>query len=198
MSTNTNVTTYMSYLKANQPHLQMAIESLVQKYMVQPAANGYIDLIVLRKNAPLLLDELEQLPVAVEAASWWCLADNLLSPNCPHGMGGPFNQFGCGWFSECVQYKDFDVSGFGISLYADLSTKPHELARVCNRTLKSYLETTLPTEPFYSPCLQPGLWLHLPDEWNRLSYIDPMSARPWHNPPPPRSSSLPALPNVPS
>ncbi len=173
MSTGATITTYMSHLKANQPQMQMAIESLMQKYMTQPVGDGYIDVIVLRQDAPRLLDELEQLPVAVVGASWWCLADNLLAAGCPHGYGGPLNRFGRGWFSECVQYKNFDVSEFGISLQADLSTRPHELAKMCNRALKSYLETTFLTEPFYSPCLQPGLWLHVPDEWRRLNYMLP-------------------------
>ena len=119
----------------------------------------------------------ESVPVAVESAAWWCWVGHTDaaagdSTGCPHGQGGPANRFGPGWFSECGHYPDWSAAATGVDLM-DPAAEPRHLARRCNRALREYLERILPHEPFYTPCLRPLLWLHVPDEWERVRYLRP-------------------------
>lgn len=164
-------TPYMQALQSAGESLQAAIERLMEKYQAQPVGNGYIDLIINGSDAPKLITELATLPVAVVHLTWWCLCtpDSKLQLGCPHGMGGPTNRSGPGWFSECVHYPDFIVDEHGV-LLDDLTPSPAALTQQCAQLVINYLQHTLPNEPFYSPCLYPGLWLHVPEHWQRKYY----------------------------
>ena len=113
-----------------------------------------------------------RLPVAVESLSWWCWCtpESQANLGCPHGMGGPTNLFGEGWFSECVQYPIISVSDRVIDLNAH-SSEPNQLANECSQLLCHYIENELPLESFYSECLHPGLWLYVPETWRRKTYL---------------------------
>lgn len=162
---------YWQQLISNQTYYQTEIEKLLKKYQAQPTGNGYIDLIVGRNIAIQLIEELAQLPIVVSDLSWWCLCteESKTKLGCPHGMGGPLNRFGDGWFSECVHYPFFELAPQGIEL-ENRSIEADVLAKESSKILADYLENRLLHESFYSECLHPGLWLYVPNEWRRQTY----------------------------
>src|SRR4026207_185373 len=110
MQNNSSLSTYIQNLQNNPDRFQSAIETLLEKYQVQPVGNGYIDLILKKENSLNLIRELTNLPVAVCSLSWWChfTLETESQLGCPHGYGGPQDKYGEGMFSECNQYPDFD------------------------------------------------------------------------------------------
>lgn len=162
-------TPYMESLLKDSDRFQIGVERLLEKYNVQPVGSGYIDLIVDCSNALKLIEELASLPVAVQELSWWCLCtpESKLRLGCPHGLGGPENRFGPGWFSECVQYPDFVVAEHEVEYP---STEVHKSVNDIGQLMSNYVQTVLPNESFYSQCLHPGLWLLVPDDWKRKHY----------------------------
>jgi hypothetical protein len=163
---------YMNQLLADPAQYQAAIEALLEEYKVQPVGNGYIDLIIARSRVGELARELARLPVVVNTLSWWChcTVESTKRLGCPHGYGGPENRFGEGWFSECIHYPWFDVTEHGIELH-EISVEPDVLAEACSRIVCDYIDHRLVSERFYSECLHPGLWLHVPDYWVRQRYF---------------------------
>lgn len=162
---------YLQNLQDNFEHFQYSIEGLLEKYQVQPVGNGFVDLIIEKEKSLNLIDEFSSLSVAVSSISWWChYTDETKSKyGCPHGMGGPLNRYGEGMFSECVQYPIFDVSEVLIQIHKNSMT-PKTFSKKCNEAVANYIIKILPTESFYSPCLYPGLWLQVPDNWRRKYY----------------------------
>lgn len=118
MHNNSAQTPYMQQLLANDQVYQDEIEHLLEVYRVQPVGNGYIDLILPCDRAILLIEELAKLPVAVTNLTWWCCCtpESKVQFGCHHGMGGPMNEFGEGWFSECVGFPFFEVEKYGLNL----------------------------------------------------------------------------------
>jgi hypothetical protein len=164
-------TPYMQNLHDNHEQFQVVIDDLLQKYKVQPAGDGYIDLILDCKSSLQLIDELAKQAIAIETLTWWCncTPESELKFGCPHGMGGPTNKFGDGWFSECDHYPDFVVAEQQSSL-DEASMEPDIFADECAKLVINYIEKKLPDERFYSPCLHPGLWIYIPDYWQRKYY----------------------------
>jgi hypothetical protein len=150
---------------------QRELDDLLAAYQAQPVGDGYIDSILPLDAAVRMVAELEQMSVAIERVTWWChcTPESRLALGCHHGLGGPRNQFGEGWFSECVFYPDLYLPERGVDLDA-ADVDPAELAVSCGRLTRHYLEHVLPSEGFYRPCLQPGLWLYVPDDWRRRHY----------------------------
>ncbi len=119
-----------------------------------------------------LIEQLAALDVAVNSVAWWChcIPESAARLGCPHGMGGPIDPAGHGWFSECVGYPDVEVTDYGVSLDDEVTT-PHALARTCAQIVSTYLIQQFRVEPFYSPCLCPALWLYVPQNWQRKRYL---------------------------
>jgi hypothetical protein len=165
-------TLYMQQLLSARDQYQDAIERLLEEYSVTPVGNGYMDLVVARGKASELIQKLARLPVAVEGMSWWChvTPESRARLGCPHGYGGPANPFGPGHFSETNLIDLFKVAERGVDLDAT-SFEPRLLASECGRIACNYIERELPAEKLYSPCLQPGLWLLVPDGWRRRRYF---------------------------
>lgn len=115
---------------------------LIKKYKVQPVGNGYLDCIVV-ENAVDFVNELSNIGVNVTNISLWCHCTEKHKHiyNCPHGMGGPRSKYYEGWFSEMCHVPLIDVKGNDMAI--------------------NYITDRIKSEPFYSPCLVPGLWLHL-------------------------------------
>jgi len=159
---------YFEYLLGEGDRLQHTIEALLARYRVQPVGTGYIDLILPCTPAVALIQDLAALPVAIERITWWCHWTNESKQllGCPHGYGGPKGRYTDGWFTECYHYPDF----LPILLDAMWTAPPEQIAHACSRQAQMYLTTHLTTEPFYTACLHAGLWLAVPDQWNRLSY----------------------------
>ena len=166
------MTPYSQHLLDTSEQLQPAIEDLLARFQVLPVGSGYIDLIVPFPDVFELIEQLAVLPVAVNFVTWWChcTPESSARLGCPHGMGGPSDLAGYGWFSECVGYPDLDVTDYGVSL-SDETTTAQSLARTCARIVSSYLTHTFPHEPFYSSCLYPALWLYVPEQWQRKQYL---------------------------
>jgi hypothetical protein len=97
---------YLDFLEENRYSNQIAIENVLAKFMVQPVGDGYIDLIISTTKAVTFIQSVTDIPIAIEGMSWWCnmTEENTNKYKCPHGMGGPTNKFGEGFFSECDHY----------------------------------------------------------------------------------------------
>lgn len=166
------MTPYFQHLLSASEQIQPAIEDLLAQFHVLPVGTGYIDLIVPVNDALELVEQLAALSVAVNFVTWWChcTPESTARLGCPHGMGGPIDPAGYGWFSECVGYPDLDVTDYGV-LLDDAITTPQALAQACAQIVSSYLTQNFPFEPFYSPCLCPALWLYTPEQWQRKRYL---------------------------
>ncbi|MBI5295475.1 MAG: hypothetical protein HY869_08360 [Chloroflexi bacterium] len=162
---------YLKNLQSDPEKFQIAIEGLLEKYKVQPVGNGYIDLIVDKDISLALVHELTKLTVAIERLTWWChvTSETKNELGCPHGMGGPQNKFGKGWFSECVGHPDFVVLD-AINHLNKSSMLPEIFSTKSNEVVANYIKNIFPSEGFYSPCLYVGLWLCVPDDWTRKFY----------------------------
>jgi len=160
------LTPYLRRLNDQREHIQACLESLLETYRVQPVGNGFIDLILPRDTAVRLISDLERMSVAIERVTWWCHStpESRLVLGCHHGLGGPRNRNGEGWFSECVYYPDFYLPEHGVDLDA-ANVDPAELSERCGHLTRHYLQHVLSSEWFYRPCLHPGLWLYVPDDW---------------------------------
>jgi hypothetical protein len=169
----------MQQLLTNQDRFQDSIEQLLSRYRVLPVGDGYIDLILPRGQSIMLIRELAQLSVAVESLSLWCLCTPASEAKlgCPHGMGGPINRFGDGWFSECVHYPSFEVELHGVER-DNASLEPQSLAIQCSKIICDFIENQLPKEEYFSECLHPGLWLLVPNDWQRRAYY--LHGDAWH------------------
>jgi len=168
MRTNPSLSPYFENLHSSPEHIQLALESLFEKYQVQPVGDGYIDLIVDRARALELIAELTDLRVAVERLTWWCnvTPENQSKYGCPHGLGGPLNRSGAGCFSECHDYPDFAIREQPDPV-DEHSRSAQAFAAKCNQLAYDYLKDVFQSAGFYSPCLYVGLWLHVPYEWPR-------------------------------
>ena len=166
------MTPYLQRLLTTPEPIQDAIERILAQFQAVPVGSGYVDLILPCRDAVACIERLAELPVAVHFLTWWChcTPESTSRLGCPHGMGGPINPWGDGWFSECIGYPDVDVTDFGLILdQADLS--PQNLARSCANIVSTYLTKQFPEASFFSPCLAPGLWLYVPDHWRRKRYL---------------------------
>jgi hypothetical protein len=162
---------YLQTLQNDPERFQFAIETLLEKHQAQPVGNGYIDLILKKENSLNLISELTNLSVAVYSLTWWChfTLETASLLGCPHGYGGPQDKYGEGMFSECVHYPAFDVFELPEPIHENSMT-PELFVEKCNALAINYIQNILPTERFYSPCLYPGLWLRVPDDWKRKYY----------------------------
>lgn len=158
-------TPYLQHLVETRGQSQPVLDEVLRNY--QAMASNYGEVIVAQGEALALIEALARLPVAVMGMDWWChvTEESKATQGCPHGYGGPINRLGEGWFSECVHYPPFEVEEHGIAL-DDPDLEPHELAERCREVALHYLTHTLPTEPFFRPCLTPSLELLVPWDWH--------------------------------
>ena len=165
-------TPYIQNLESNREQFRAVIDDLLKEFKVQPVGDGYIDLIVGRDRSLQLIDELAKQAIAIQSLTWWCLCtpESKIQLGCPHGMGGPINEFGEGWFSECIGIPDFVVAEQRSSI-DEVTMGPGIFASECSILVAGYINNVLPNEGFYSPCLHLGLWLHVPDDWRRKDYL---------------------------
>lgn len=158
---------HMNYLLENQNHYQNVIESILEKYEVLPVGNRFIDLILPREMTNDFIQELTNISIGVQYITWWCYCTpySQKTYGCPHGLGGP--GFGEGYYSEC-NGGEVDVAELVKTSFP--STEPKGFAIECNRWVLDYFVKRFKTESFYSPCLNPGFWLLVPETWKREQY----------------------------
>ena len=163
-------TPYIQALQAKREYFQHAIETLMEKFQVQMVGNGYTDLILPISESLKLIEELTKMQVALKTITYWCLCTPESEKNlgCPHGLGGPRNRFGEGWYSEfCTVYYNIEEGGVNLD---DISLEPKELVKLCNQIAANHLLYDLPKKSFFRECIHSGLWLHVPDDWKSLKY----------------------------
>lgn len=118
------------------------LDTVIEKYKIQPVGNGYIDLICPWQSVNDFIDELTQHNIKITGFTWWCHA---VGEHNPCGMGGPKNKFGDGFFSEI------------------------EMGRICefssNKDVKSFLLYEWVNSDDYKPCYVPAFWLDVPKDW---------------------------------
>ena len=175
------MTSYTQHLATHAEQLRDSIDTLLKRFQVVPVGNGYIDLILPIQPSLDLIDALAQLPIAVGALTWWChcTPTSAMTQGCPHGLGGPNNPFGLGWFSELSGPVGWDVADSGISL-ANPIHSPLELANACRTAYQSFLLNDWPQRVDFLPCCVPGLWLNVPDDWRRPWYAIDSAGRSLH------------------
>jgi len=117
------------------------LDKLLIEYRVQPVGLGYAECIIKKDDVIKFIDELSELSVGVEGISWWCHCtdNNKKLFGCPHGGGGPPSIYYEGYFSEMYHVKKAYVS------------RRDEILR--------YIYFGILSDKFYSPCIEPALWL---------------------------------------
>lgn len=89
---------------------------------------------------------------------------------CPHGMGGPESSYFDGWFSEMgFEFETFEIPTDDLEHLNDGSELQTKIESI-NNTILSYINV-LSKARGYSKCMTPALWLHVPEEWKRISYM---------------------------
>lgn len=144
------------------------------KYKVEPVGYGYIDCIIMKDKLDEFIKEVSTLGVLIIYASWWCYVDPYESNHtgCPHGMGGPESIYYEGWFSELqndfyeLDEKIIDnvVASYDKQMVYALNMKSLD-------GIKRMLEIPFKYTPYEyikdNKCVNPGLWLLVPDDWKR-------------------------------
>ncbi len=163
----------MKYLLTLDTKIQKQLDLLIEKFEAYPVGTGYIDIIVLGDKYIEFINELTDLGLAVNSISWWCNAskENKKKYGCPHGYGGPKTQFG--WFSEILDefdnVEEAEQQNF-IKLNKNFSS---DIIKKINNKAKSIIKnkkTKPKADENYlvfqkSPCLTPGIWIQVPDDW---------------------------------
>ncbi|WP_144556031.1 hypothetical protein [Bacillus sp. X1(2014)] len=164
---------YFDYLTSNKNEFVTQIEHLFTKYKVQPVGSGYIDCIVMKNNLEEFIKELTALGILISDVSWWCYVNpNNETTECPHGMGGPKSTYYEGWFSE-LQNDFFEADSEKVN--SILNSYDKQSINALNIQTIDGIKNML-NKPFkYTPtdyiqcnkCVMPGVWLLVPEDWER-------------------------------
>ncbi|HPI20223.1 MAG TPA: hypothetical protein PKY56_07625 [Candidatus Kapabacteria bacterium] len=148
------------------------MDKLIDKFEAYPVGTGYIDVIVMRDKVVDFILELTRIGLVIESISWWCHSteENKVRFGCLHGYGGPSTQNG--WFSEMTH--DFDNIENKILKGTTDTYKQSSIAEINDKAKNLILNKhtiTYPDGNFLTykdnPCLTPGLWIQVPENWER-------------------------------
>jgi len=135
---------------------KLQLDELLVKHKVQPFGMGYIDCIVMKENLSAFLADLDDIGIDVTGVSMWCHCtdENITAHGCPHGGAYSPSRYHDGYFSEMyhMEFKN------------EIDSSADVLA---------YVFSECESDEFYVPCVQPGLWLDVPDDWRNTEYIVP-------------------------
>lgn len=164
-----------SYILSLDRQKQMHLDGLIEKFQAYPVGTGYIDIIILRDQYVDFINELTELNLAVNSISWWCHAteENKTKYGCPHGYGGPETQFG--WFSEMshdfddieeIEHEHFFIldKSFDSDVIKEVNDK--SISIIQNKKTITHADGNFLVFQ-NNPCLTPGIWVYVPDEWTR-------------------------------
>ena len=167
---------YLDYLNQNRENIVGHLELILNEYKVQPVGSGYIDCIVMKYNFKDFIKEVTRLGVVINISSWWCYVNSShpITPECPHGMGGPISEYYEGWFSE-LQNDFYDVGEEIVDKL--LESYDSQLVYSINMKVINDINDLLKIPFRYTPndyiegnkCVMTGLWLLVPDDWKRGS-----------------------------
>jgi hypothetical protein len=165
---------YFDYLESNKKEIVPQLEKLLIKHKVQPVGKGYIDFIVMKENFEDFIIEITSLGILITDASWWCYVNpsKKESTECPHGMGGPHSYYYEGWFRE-LQNDFYETDAETVN--SIMNSYDKSSIYIINSQTINGIKKMLNTPFRYTPndyivenkCVMPGLWLHVPDEWER-------------------------------
>lgn len=134
------------------------LDLLLKHHQAQPVGDGYIDIIISRKNYTAFVDDLVKSGFSITAISWWEYCANDAEPL--YGLGGPKSLFHDGWFAELSVEVD-DVPRAKTAVAADVIIKMIESkVLIC------------PDEVIdFKTCnwLTPAVWLDVPKGWKNLT-----------------------------
>lgn len=162
---------YTDELRQRRSEVQAQLEAKMQEYDVHSVGKGFIDVIVLRDRVDSFISELTKLKLAVEFVTWWCHAteENGRKFGCPHGYGGPKTKFG--WFSE-ITWEDSEVDKRLIETLESENTV--SIVKQINESVAGIIKSKHSIKYMgellsfdNGSCLTPGLWIRVPDEWER-------------------------------
>lgn len=155
---------YISRVSLERSHLQREIDAVVASHAVRTVGTGYIDIITPMSRTESFINAMTTLGVMINAMTLWCdcTPANSRQWGCPHGHGGPSYSEDC-YFSEMCGELEFGVVSWeplfdGFRSIVDAVAAQHQKVR-------AYLHEGIKEYPRYSPCLVPGFWLAVPDEW---------------------------------
>ena len=136
---------------------KIRLDELLIKHKVQPVGSGYIDCIVKKENLADFLNDLDEIGIEVTGVGMWrhYTAENSEAHGCPHGGCAPQSRYHEGYFSEMYHMK--------------FKNEIDSSADVLNYVFEECLN-----DEFYSPCVQPGLWLNVPEDWRNAEYKPPV------------------------
>jgi len=155
---------YWTRLAESSAEVHGDLDRVLERFDVRPVGWGYIDIIVVPSRAEQFLAELTRIGIATCIVTLWCEASEINKQRygCPHGMGGPIRN-GV-WFSEMCERDPFRVEDLGVDI-SESQLDPFALARACNELALGFATTGIRDRPEYSPCLAPGFWLAVPEDW---------------------------------
>lgn len=144
---------------------KILLDELIKKFEVIPACWYYSELITRKEMVVPFVNGLAELGIRIRGFTWWCYVDGTTS-ECPHGLGGPWNAYGQGWFSELGHWDNIQL--------AEL-----ESVEETNRRYVDYYMNIFPRMQTYLSCVVPAIDIDVPESWQNV-YI---RHRPWHSPP---------------
>lgn len=155
---------YISRLSREASLLQHEIDAVVAKHAVCVVGTGYIDIITPMARTESFVDAATALGVMISAMTLWCdcTPANTRQWGCPHGYGGPRYGEDC-YYSEMCGELEFGVVSW--EPLFDGFESVMEAVAAQHRRVRTYLQVGIKEYRWYSPCLVPGFWLAVPDEW---------------------------------
>ncbi len=159
---------YLSELKSVQSTKQKAVEDILEKHQCQPVGKGYAEIITDYEKVHEVIEELTQIGIVVAGVAWWChcTEENQEMLYCPHGVGGPENEFGEGWFSEMVDESYYYFIAEDELKMLELDHDHSSTIQLFNEKISTYLDEFPNHEDFIS-CLTPSIMLAVPEQWER-------------------------------
>ena len=154
---------YVRDLGARQNEVQPELDAFLIASDVHPVGWGYIDIITPLERCEDLVSRVTALGIPISMITLWCHCtdENRNRYGCPHGMGGPRCEDG--FFSEMCERDSFEpmISESCSDGVEDLVA----LLRACNAQAIEYVRAGMRRREDYSPCLVPGFWLAVPEDW---------------------------------
>jgi hypothetical protein len=158
-------TPYVTSIAARRDSVLVDLERCVAEHECTVVGSGFIDIITRRQRCASFIERISHIGVAAYLVTLWCdcTPENQRRFGCPHGYGGPGHSSD-GYFSEMCEKDPFEISNPDFDPRTS-EREPAEVVRRCNAMVLEYCISGMEARPEYSPCVTPGLWLAVPDDW---------------------------------
>lgn len=162
--------TYFDDVNAMSASKKQALDEILKKYRCQLSSSSYSEMIVDYEDVYTVLNELTQLGIAVRGVAWWChcTEEHQEMLFCPHGIGGPENEHGPGWFSEMIDFPIYLESEENLRVLNESDNYAAHIP-IQNEKIATYLDEFPENEQFIM-CLTPAIILFIPDDWEIETY----------------------------